>query len=167
MDLIPLDEAGSLYLSPDIERWDAILSLGITCVIDADGDLDEGVPTRADHLIYVYFPFDDGNLPDPVKLHAVAALGAQMIAGGRKVLCHCLMGYNRSALIAGLVLVHLGMTGAEAAAVLRERRPGALYNRTFADYLSSLPRGRREGPVPSQSASPPARAHYTGAGGEA
>ena len=156
MDLIPIDETGGLFLSPDIERWDTILSQGITCVIDADGDLDEGVPTRADSLVYVYFPFDDGGLPDPVKLHAVAALGAQMIANGRKVLCHCLMGYNRSALIAGLILVHLGRTGAEAAAVLRERRPGALYNRTFADYLASLARGDRNlALLPSREANEP------------
>ena len=139
MDLIRVDAAGALFVSPDIEHWDDILSCGITGVIDADGDLDAGVPTWPDRVVYVYFPFDDGELPDLVRLHAVAALGAEMVAGGRKVLCHCLMGYNRSALVAGLVLVHLGMSGAEALATLRRRRPGALYNKTFAAYLESLP----------------------------
>lgn len=142
MDLIRVDEAGGLYLSADVDDWAAIESLGITGVIDLDGDLDEGVPTRPDGVVYVYFPFDDGAVPDPIKLHAVAGLGADLVAGGRKVLCHCLMGLNRSALVAGLVLVRLGMTGPEALARLRERRPGALYNSTFAGYLASLPAGR-------------------------
>jgi protein-tyrosine phosphatase len=66
-------------------------------------------------------------------------LGAEIVGGGRKVLCHCLMGFNRSALVAGLILVHLGMSGPEALAMLRDRRPGALYNPVFAEYLASLP----------------------------
>lgn len=141
MDVIRVDESGGLYLSPDIEDWGKIEALGITGVIDLDGDLDAGVPTRPDHVVYVYFPFDDAGLPDAARLHAVAGLGAELIAGGHKVLCHCLMGLNRSALVAGLILVHLGMTGAEALALLRERRPGALYNKLFAGYLESLPGG--------------------------
>jgi protein-tyrosine phosphatase len=48
------------------------------------------------------------------------------------------MGYNRSALVAGLILVELGMTGPEAVARLRTRRPGALYNPIFAEHLESL-----------------------------
>jgi hypothetical protein len=49
------------------------------------------------------------------------------------------MGFNRSALVAGLILIELGMPGATAVARLRERRPGALYNDRFADYLTSIP----------------------------
>ena len=49
------------------------------------------------------------------------------------------MGFNRSALMAGLILTKLGYDGPAAVARLRERRPGALYNERFAEYLSSLP----------------------------
>jgi hypothetical protein len=35
------------------------------------------------------------------------------------------------------------MTGSEAVALLRQKRPGALYNDNFADYLSKIP-GRPE-----------------------
>lgn len=139
MDVIRIDERGGLYLSPDIDDWSAIAARGITAVIDLDGDLDPGVPTTPGGLLYIYFPFQDDVLPDVGKLHAVAALGAQLVATGQRVLCHCLMGYNRSALVAGLILVHLGMRGAEAVALLRDRRPGALYNDLFASYLESLP----------------------------
>jgi len=145
MDVIRIDERGGLYLSPDIDDWRTIASLGISAVIDLDGDLDPGVPTTPGEILYVYFPFEDVELPDLVKLHAVAGLGAELVGGGRKVLCHCLMGFNRSALVAGLMLVHLGMCAAEAAALLRERRPGALFNEVLADYLSGLP-GQRVHP---------------------
>ena len=42
-----------------------------------------------------------------------------------------------SLLVAALILTELGMTGAAAVARVRERRPGALYNETFADYIAS------------------------------
>ena len=49
------------------------------------------------------------------------------------------MGYNRSALVAGVILTELGMPGCEAVETLRARRPGALFNEVFATYLASLP----------------------------
>jgi hypothetical protein len=49
------------------------------------------------------------------------------------------MGFNRSALIAGRILHQLGMAGPDVVSRLRERRPGALFNDNFAEYLSSLP----------------------------
>ena len=54
------------------------------------------------------------------------------------VLSHCGMGFNRSALVAGLILNELGMSGKNVVARLRERRPGALFNSTFAEYLEGL-----------------------------
>jgi protein-tyrosine phosphatase len=50
------------------------------------------------------------------------------------------MGFNRSALVAGLILTELGFDGAAAVERLRARRPGALYNEQFAEYLASIPR---------------------------
>uniref|UniRef100_UPI00397E2A95 hypothetical protein n=1 Tax=Salmonella sp. SAL4450 TaxID=3159905 RepID=UPI00397E2A95 len=48
-------------------------------------------------------------------------------------------GHNRSALLAGLILVYRGMPGAQAVNLLRHKRQGALYNKTFAAYLQALP----------------------------
>jgi hypothetical protein len=45
--------------------------------------------------------------------------------------------FNRSALVAGLILVELGWSGTRALDRLRERRPGALFNEVFAAYLGS------------------------------
>ena len=105
-----------------------------------EGGLDAGIPTCADQCLYVYFPFndDDEQMPSLTKLRALGQLGASLVRGGHTVLSHCGMGYNRSALVAGLVLIELGMPGPSAVARLRERRPGALYNPLFAEFLESL-----------------------------
>jgi protein-tyrosine phosphatase len=138
MDLIALDENRRLFLSPAIDDWRPIEDSAITAVIDLEGDLDLGIPTVPNHMLYVYFPIYDDDLPDLGKLHAVAKLGARLVAGGEKVLTHCGMGLNRSALVAGLILTYLGMKGPDAVALLRSKRPGALYNDNFANYLLTL-----------------------------
>jgi protein-tyrosine phosphatase len=143
MDLISLDESRRVFLSPAIDEWQPIEDQGITVVIDLEGDLDLGIPTVPNHMLYIFFPIYDEDLPDLNKLHAVARLGARLAKNGEKVLAHCGMGLNRSALVAGLILTYLGMTGSEAVALLRQKRPGALYNDNFADYLSKIP-GRPE-----------------------
>jgi len=135
MEILPLNDSGSLYLASDIDDWSAIDALGISVIVDLDGDLDIGVPTIPNHILYIYFPFYDVDLPDLGKLHAVARLGATLVKQGYKVLCHCLMGLNRSALLTGLILVYLGMTGKAAVRHLQSKKSGALYNDIFADYL--------------------------------
>jgi protein-tyrosine phosphatase len=139
MDLVPLDEQRQLFISPSIDDWQPIEDHGITAVIDLDGDLDLGIPSVPNHMLYVYFPVYDEGLPDLNKLHALARLGAHLVASGEKVLAHCGMGLNRSALVAGLVLTYLGIKGVDAVTLLRQKRPGALFNENFADYLAALP----------------------------
>jgi hypothetical protein len=138
MDIICLDDAGCLYLSPRIDDWEPVDRHGISVVIDLEGGLDHGVPEHPGHILYVYFPIYDEGLPDMPKLQAVARMGADMVKSGHRVLSHCGMGFNRSALVAGLILVHLGMSGAEAVAHLRRCRPGALFNAVFAEYLEAV-----------------------------
>jgi protein-tyrosine phosphatase len=139
MDLVPLDEQRQLFISPSIDDWKSIEDHCITAVIDLDGNLDLGIPSIPNHILYVYFPIFDEGLPDLNKLHAVAKLGARLVTNGEKVLAHCGMGFNRSALVAGLVLTYLGMKGGDAVTLLREKRPGALFNENFASYLEALP----------------------------
>jgi protein tyrosine phosphatase (PTP) superfamily phosphohydrolase (DUF442 family) len=136
--IVQVDDAGLLFFSPDIEDWSAVTERGITAVIDLDGDIDPGVPTAPNNLVYIYYPIYDEDLPDLTKLHAIAALGATLIRKGQAVLSHCRMGFNRSALVAGLIMTHLGMSGEEVVAMLRRKRPGALFNETFADYLNKV-----------------------------
>ncbi len=138
MDIICVDEKGCLFLSPKIEDWSYVEKHGITVVIDLEGGLDHCIPTMPNHVLYVYFPIYDEDLPDPHKLEAVARLGAYMVETGHKVLSHCGMGFNRSALVAGLILRYLGVPGPDAVRILRDRRPGALFNEVFAAHLMGL-----------------------------
>jgi len=138
MDVICLDEKGCLFLSPRIDDWRYVDEHDISVVIDLEGELDAGVPTLPNRVLYLYYPIYDEDLPDLAKLHAVARLGASLIEAGHKVLSHCGMGFNRSALVAGLILVYLGFTGEEAFILLRRKRPGALFNDVFADYLRGI-----------------------------
>jgi protein-tyrosine phosphatase len=141
VDLCQIDDDARLFISPAIEEWSPLDARRIDVIIDLDGGLDTCIPTAPEHCLYVYFPiYDDEQLSPPVsKLRAIARMAATLMRDGHVVLSHCGMGYNRSAFVAGLILVELGMSGAEAVTRLRARRPGALYNTTFAAYLESLP----------------------------
>ena len=138
MELFQIDDDGRLFISAVIHRWSPIASRDVDVVIDLEGGLDLCIPTQSNHCLYVYFPFDDDDraLPSLTKLQAIVKLCASLIRGGHKVLVHCSTGFNRSALVAGLVLREFGVPGDEALARLRERRPGALYNELFAKFLA-------------------------------
>src|ERR1700681_3804169 len=137
MDIFQVDDAGRLFISPAIEDWNVVAERGVDVVIDLEGGLDLCIPTTANRCLYVYFPFedDDQQLPDLTKLRAIARLAGSLIDEGHRVLSHCGMGFNRSALMAGLILVELGMSGAQAVARLRQRRAGALYNDMFSGFI--------------------------------
>jgi len=134
-EIVQIDDDGKLYLSGAIQNWEPILEKGIDTVIDLEGGVDHGVPTEANKFLYVYLPIHDAQMPDMDRLHAVAKLGAELVKRGDRVLSHCGLGLNRSALMAALVLMYLGMDGKTAVERIRQRRPGALYNQVFADYL--------------------------------
>jgi protein-tyrosine phosphatase len=138
MELFQVDDAGKLFISPAISDWETVVRHEVDTVIDLDGDVDEGVPTVPNQCLYIYFPIFDEDLPNLAKLNAVGDLGANIVRAGHRVLSHCGMGFNRSALVAGIILYKLGMPGPDVVERLRERRPGALFNDCFADYLRSL-----------------------------
>lgn len=141
-ELFPVDDDERLFISPAISDWALVHDRGIEVIIDLEGDLDHGVSTRPGHLLYIYHHIFDEDLPDLARMQALALMGAHLIRQGQKVLAHCGMGFNRSALLAGLILTELGMSGADAVTRLRERRPGALFNERFADYLVTVPARR-------------------------
>ena len=143
MELFQVDDDARLFISPALEDWDDAARHGIDTVIDLEGGLDTCIPTCPDTCLYIYFPIhdDDERMPSLTKLRPLGQLGASLVRGGHTVLSHCGMGYNRSALIAALVLIELGMPGPSAVARLRARRPGALYNPLFVKFLESLTGG--------------------------
>ena len=133
-----VDDEGRLYISPAIREWPPVAELGIDTVIDMDAGLDECIPTTPEGCLYVYFPIYDEQLPNLQRLDAIGNLGAQLIRSGHRVLSHCGMGFNRSALVAGVILNKMGVGGPQIVQRIRERRPGALFNEAFAEYLARL-----------------------------
>jgi len=140
MELYQVDTDGRLFISPALDDWSPLEERGIDVVIDLEGDVDSCIPTTTNKCLYLYFPIDDDDLELPclAKLRAIARLGATVVSEGHRVLSHCGMGYNRSALVAGMILVELGVTGPNAVEQLRARRPGALFNDRFADFVAGL-----------------------------
>ena len=139
MELVAVNEDETLFVSGDIEDWEALRDLAIDTIVDMEGTIDPGVPEAPDAILYVYHPILDEELPDLTRIEALAVLVADLVRRKRRVLVHCRMGFNRSALVAATALTYLGMTGHQALAQLRERRPGALFNETFAAHVQALP----------------------------
>ena len=139
MDIVAVNPAETLFVSGNIEDWSAIRRLRIGVVVDMDGDVDAGLPQGSDEIFYIYHPIRDEDLPNLAKIEALARLVADLVAAGHRVLVHCRLGFNRSVLVVATALTYMGLSGREALADLRRRRPGALFNEVFAAHVEALP----------------------------
>jgi protein-tyrosine phosphatase len=142
MDIVAINPAETLFVSGDIEDWERIRALRIDVVVDMDGGVDAGLPQGPDAIFYVYHPIRDEDLPNLAKIEALGRLVADLVCAGHRVLVHCRMGFNRSALVIATALTYMGLSGREAIADLRLRRPGALFNEVFAAHVMALPARR-------------------------
>jgi protein-tyrosine phosphatase len=142
VDIVAINADETLYVSGEIEDWEALLERGIDTIVDMDASVDAGLPQTPGSVLYVYHPILDDDLPDLVKIEALGRLVANLVASDHRVLVHCRMGFNRSVLVIATALTYLGMTGAAALEHLRERRPGALFNENFANHVATLPARR-------------------------
>ena len=138
MDITPIDDEQRLFVSAMIDDWTGIDEHAISVVVDLEGALDSGIPTGDGTRMYLDYPFADDSVPDPSMVGPRSAILATLYRGGHRVLVHCRMGLNRSPLVAGVVLHHLGWSGRDAVERLRERRPGALFNEHYSAYLERL-----------------------------
>jgi protein-tyrosine phosphatase len=142
VDIVAVDPGGRLFVSGEIEDWEALRERGIDTIVDMDSSVDPGIPEAPNTILYVYHPILDSDLPDLTKIEALARLVAGLVSEGHRVLVHCRMGLNRSVLVIATALTYLGMTGEQAVALLRDRRPGALFNESFATHVLALPARR-------------------------
>jgi len=101
-------------------------------------DIPEGV-------IYLHFAYwDTDAVPDATELDVVTTFLNDLRATGETVFVHCRLGLNRSALLAGLMLVDEGYRAKDAIELMRDlRSPQVLENRTFELYLLSADGTRR------------------------
>jgi protein-tyrosine phosphatase len=142
VDIVAVNPGGTLFVSGDVEDWEAIRERGIDTIVDMDGDVDPGLPEAPNAIFYVYHPILDEHLPDLTKIEALGRLVADLVSADHRVLVHCRMGLNRSVLVIATALTYLGMTGEQALGHLRECRPGALFNDSFAAHVLALPARR-------------------------
>jgi protein-tyrosine phosphatase len=139
MEIIAINPAETLFVSGAIDDWSAVHDLRIGVVVDMDGGVDAGLPETPDSIFYVYHPIRDEELPDLARIEALGRLVADLVSAGHRVLVHCRMGFNRSVLVVATALTYMGLSGREALASLRLRRPGALFNEVFAAHVAALP----------------------------
>jgi protein-tyrosine phosphatase len=142
VDLVAVNPDETLFVSGEIEDWPALLARGIDTVVDMDASVDAGLPQTANTILYVYHPILDEDLPNLGKIEALGRLVADLVSSDHRVLVHCRMGFNRSVLVIATALTYLGMSGAQALDHVRERRPGALFNESFAAHVARLPARR-------------------------
>ena len=105
-----------------------------------DASVDVGGWDRSRHVRdrdYTFLPLDDVPwIEDPDAIHALGRLVAEKVAGGRRVVVNCAAGLNRSGLIVGRALIHLGYPPREAIRLIRRARGRhALFNRAFEEFL--------------------------------
>lgn len=120
----------STAIDDPLEVWNFNL------VVDLEGGFDRFFPMTPTYLYWHIF--DIPVVPDTEQLWNVARFAFNAWKGGMKVLVHCTQGKNRSGLVNGCILWLDGMKGEDAVALIRMKRPGALFNPVFVKYLEEL-----------------------------
>lgn len=135
MQIFQIDE--NLFQSTKIEAEDIEQAKRFDVCIDLSGGIDANA---ADFKIYINWPIKDGAvLPDLKILKSVAELGYNLACKNKlKVLVHCNEGVNRASLLNGEILRIKGIKGREIVEYIRSKRPGALTNPYFENYLRNL-----------------------------
>lgn len=100
-----------------------------------------GDPDLPAHVFYFHKPIPDGRHTPLEELMELARLVVKMMRyEGGAALTHCHAGRNRSGFFNALIAREwLGISGAEALALVRDRRPNAIANEFFVEQLVSLP----------------------------
>jgi protein-tyrosine phosphatase len=138
----PYEVVPGLYISGHPDHSNDFLRKGVHAVVDLEGDIDTAVPEAEEQkqtTLYVYWPIEDGPMPDEATVRALASFVARALERGSKVLVHCRSGHNRSGLICARVLIEQGMSPEEAVKTVREKRKDgeALGNENFVTWLLS------------------------------
>ncbi len=130
-EIVPGLYQGSVYTSS--RSWH---QHGISVVIDLAGAMDPSLSVYFAWGLYVYWPIEDGPMPEEATIRSLAEFALQMMREGHKVLVRCQAGHNRSGLVTARVLIADGWSPTDAVSKVRDARgPLALTNRAFVDWL--------------------------------
>ena len=135
----PYEIVENLYISGHPDHSKDFLGKGVQAVVDLEGDIDASVTDaeETDTTLYVYWPVEDGPMPNEHVVRSIASLVANLIANDEKVLVHCKAGHNRSGLICARTLIERGSSAEDAIEQVREKRGDghALTNENFVEWL--------------------------------
>jgi protein-tyrosine phosphatase len=142
----PYEVAPGLYISGHPDHSNDFLSRGIDAVVDLEGEVDTSLPQgegQSSTTLYLYWPIEDGDMPDASTVRSIASLMARLIAEENKVLVHCRSGHNRSGLICARTLIEQGMSPRDAIDAVRAKRGDghALDNENFVEWLLKEDKG--------------------------
>ncbi|MBV1848726.1 protein-tyrosine phosphatase family protein [Catellatospora tritici] len=99
----------------------------VVCALSEDelellGLLGEAHAVRRAGMRFEHFPIGDHDVPEFAPYLALTARLAADVTAGAYVVAHCWAGIGRSGLLAGGVLIHLGLSAQQAMARLTEAR---------------------------------------------
>lgn len=82
---------------------------------------------------------DEALLPPLFKIGVACVFVCSVLQDKKRVLCHCKQGHNRSGLIVATYLVtYAHFKAQDVVDLIRGKRPGALTNQTFVDFIMGL-----------------------------
>jgi protein-tyrosine phosphatase len=136
----PYEIARGLFISGHPDHTNDWLRRGIDAVVDLEGDVDTAIPQGEGQkatTLYLYWPIEDGPMPDPTTVRAIASMMAGLMAEDKEVLVHCRSGHNRSGMICARTLMVQGMAAQKAIDTVRSKRGDghALENENFVSWL--------------------------------
>ena len=136
----PFEVVSGLYISGHPDSAHDFIRRGIHAVVDLEGDIDSAVEdaSQGDSTLYVYWPIEDGPMPDATTVRGIARFVCALLDEDKKVLVQCRSGHNRSGMICARALIEKGRQPEEAIRTVREGRGDghALENQRFVAWLA-------------------------------
>ena len=134
-EVIPRLAQASSRVSP----WELLGGHGFDVSFDVGGWDQSGQMAGLDYTFYL---IDDVPwIEDPDAVHELGRRVADEVLAGRRVVVNCAAGLNRSGLIVGRALIHMGYRPREAVQLIRAARGRhALFNRTSRSSCCSTAR---------------------------
>lgn len=138
-----------LWQGADPPRGNTLRRLGIDvlvlCALECQPPADHFPGIKVLHA-----PMDDIRWVDRDLVLKTSARVAELHKRGARVLVCCHMGLNRSGIVSATTLWRLtGWPGQHCVEHVRDKRPGALFNLTFADFIAQLPGSRHRAYTPT------------------
>lgn len=111
-------------------------------ILRATSLIPPGEPNLVGWEGYAHWPMSDGSRVNLELLEDAVEWVLEGLRRKRRTLVMCRAGRNRTGLVVATVLHRwLGVSGAEALAMFRARRPRGVANPAFEEYLLGLPKG--------------------------